>query len=471
MRAARHDLIVIGGGPAGEKGAVQAAYFGKRVALIESASSLGGAVAHTSIPFKALRETALCLAGVQTRGLQALDVRARADATLRDFLAKEQALVRDYQQKVMTNLENHHVDIVPGEATFIDPHTVRVEHPRRAPVVLSADVFLIATGSRPYRPAQFDFTREGIYDSDTFIRADSMPKRLLVVGAGPIGCEYACIMSLLGSSVTLVDSTATYLSFLDSEIAMLLQESLVQKGIDIIASTRVEKVSDGPPFTVTLDSGRELKADAVVIAAGRTGNTDNLGLENAGLSSSERGLLSVNEKFQTTQPHIRAAGDVIGFPALASTSMEQARLAMVHAFDLKYKQQAAALLPYGIYTIPECSMVGETEDGAHRLGIDHVVGRARYRNNARGGVIGDDTGLLKLVYALPDMRLIGAHMIGEQAIELINIGLMAMQMNAPSQAFIDACFNFPSLAELYKYATYDAMKRKQQGRVGLAAMA
>ncbi len=214
--------------------------------------------------------------------------------------------------------------------------------------------------------------------------------------------------------------------------------------------------------------GRELKADAIVVAAGRVGNTDGLALEKAGLGADARGLLAVNEKFQTAQPHILAAGDVIGFPSLASTAMEQARLAMVHAFDLKYKQQTPSLLPYGLYTIPECAMVGETEDAAQRQGISHVVGRARYRNNARGGIVGDDAGLLKLIYALPDMRLIGVHMIGEQAIELINIGLMAMQMKAPSQAFIDACFNFPSLAELYKYATYDAMMRNQQGRIGPA---
>jgi NAD(P) transhydrogenase len=203
-----------------------------------------------------------------------------------------------------------------------------------------------------------------------------------------------------------------------------------------------------------------------VVAAGRIGNTDGLALDKAGPTVDARGFLSVNEMFQTTQPHIRAAGDIIGVPALASTSMEQARLAMVHAFDLKYKQQVPNLMPYGVYTIPECSMVGETEDSAQRRGIPHVVGRARYRNNARGGIIGDKFGLLKLIYASHDMRLIGAHIIGEQAIELINIALLAMQANASSQAFIDACFNFPSLAELYKYATYDAMKRKQQGRTG-----
>jgi NAD(P) transhydrogenase len=196
-----------------------------------------------------------------------------------------------------------------------------------------------------------------------------MPGRLVVVGAGPIGCEYACIMALLGCSATLVDATATFLSFLDSEVALLLQESLMETGIDLIASSRVERVSAGPPFTLTLDSGRELKADAIVVAAGRVGNTDGLALENAGLTADARGFLAVNETFQTAQPHIRAAGDVIGFPALASSSMEQASLAMVHAFDLKYKQQAPSLLPYGIYTIPECSMIGETEDSAQRRGV------------------------------------------------------------------------------------------------------
>jgi len=261
------------------------------------------------------------------------------------------------------------------------------------------------------------------------------------------------------------DAGDMLLPFLDSEVSTLLQESLAETGIDFMAAAGVHKVSEGPPFTLSLDYGGELKADAIVVAAGRIGNTEGLALENAGLATDPRGLLTVNENFQTAQPHIRAAGDVIGFPALASSSMEQARIAMVHAFDLKYKQQVTKLMPYGIYSIPECSMVGETEDSAQRKGVRYVVGRARYRDNARGGIIGDDAGFLKLIYRADDMQLIGAHMIGEQAIELIDIGLVAMQMNATFQTFIDACFNFPSLAELYKYATYDAMKRKQQGRV------
>jgi NAD(P) transhydrogenase len=465
MRVQEYDLIVIGGGPAGEKGAAQAAYFGKKVALIERGTALGGTVASTSIPFKALRESALYLEGFRTRKLQGIDFNLKERATLRDFISQEHGLVRDFRFRIATNLDNHSVDVFPGQAAFVDSHSVKVEHLKRPPIFLSADVILIASGSRPYHPPQFDFSGDGIYDSDTFVRANCMPKRLAIVGTGPTGCEYACILALLGCSVTLLGASAEFLPFLDTEVSALLQQSLMEAGIDLMLATRVDRVSDGPPFTLALDNGRELKADAITVAAGRTGNTDGLALENAELTADARGLLSVNENFQTAEPHIYAAGDVIGFPALASSSMEQARLAMVHAFDLGYKEQASKLLPYGIYTIPECSMVGEPEDSAQSKGIPYVVGRARYRDNARGGVIGDAAGFLKLVYSAQEMRLIGAHMIGEQSIELINIGLLVMQMNGTFQTFIDACFDFPSLAELYKYATYDAMKRMQQGRV------
>jgi NAD(P) transhydrogenase len=362
-----YDLIVIGGGPAGEKGAAQAAYFGKKVALVERSPALGGAVADTGIPFKALRESALYLVGFRTRKLQGIDFNLKESATLRDFIAQEHGLVRDYRFNVATNLDNHNVDVLPGQASFVDPHTVKVEHPRQPPLFLSADVILIVCGSRPYHPPQFDFAGAGIYDSNTFMRADRMPKNLAVVGAGPTGCEYACIMAALGCSVSLLDGGDAFLPFLDSEVSTLLQESLMETGIDLMPATRVDRVSGGPPFTRALDNGRELEADAIVVAAGRIGNTDLLALENAGLTADARGLLSVNGNFQTAQPHIRAAGDVIGFPALASSSMEQARLAMVHAFDLKYKQQVATLLPFGIYTIPECSVVGETEESAQAL--------------------------------------------------------------------------------------------------------
>jgi NAD(P) transhydrogenase len=323
-----YDLIVIGGGPAGEKGAAQAAYFGKKVALVEGSRNLAGAVANTGIPFKALRETALHLAGYRTRKLGGIDFHLDERATLRDFLTQEHALVRDLRFRVATNLDNHNVDVFLGQASFVDPHIVKVDHPGRPPIQLSADVVLIACGSRPYHPPGFQFDGNGIYDSDTFIRAHYMPKRLAIVGGGPMGCEYACVMALLGCSVSLINAGDVLLPFLDSEVSSLLQQSLIETGIELLMATRVERVSEGPPFTLSLDNGRELKADAIVVAAGRIGNTDGLALENAGLAADERGLLTVNESFQTAQPHIHAAGDVIGFPALASSSMEQARVAM-----------------------------------------------------------------------------------------------------------------------------------------------
>jgi NADPH-dependent 2,4-dienoyl-CoA reductase/sulfur reductase-like enzyme len=291
MSVANYDLMVIGGGPAGEKGAAQAAYFGKRVALIERAPAMGGAVASTAVPFKALRETALYLAGFRTRKLRGVDVQMKERATLRDFLAQEHALVRDYRLKVTANLDNHDVDVVPGQASFVDPHTVKVEHPRRPPILLSADVILIACGSRPYRPPQFDSDGGGIYDANTVLQADCMPKRFAVVGAGPTGCEYACVMALLGCSVTLIHANETFLPFLDSEVATLLQQSLMETGIDLMAGTRVDRVSAGPPFTLALDHGRALETDTILVTAGRIGNTDGLALENAGLAVDARGLL------------------------------------------------------------------------------------------------------------------------------------------------------------------------------------
>ena len=253
--SAKYDLIVIGAGPAGEKGAAQAAYFGKRVALVERSSVFGGAVASTSIAFKALRETALYLAGFRTRKLYGLDFQMEPKARLRDFFSQEQAIVRDYRFKVATNLDDHNVDLFSGRASFVDPHTIKVEHPRKPPIFLSAEVILIACGSRPYHPPQFNFDGNGIYDPNTFMRANYMPKSLAVVGAGPTGCEYACIMALLGCSVSLIDAGDTLLPFLDSEVSTLLQDSLAETGIDFMTATRVEKVSEGPPFTISLENG------------------------------------------------------------------------------------------------------------------------------------------------------------------------------------------------------------------------
>ena len=290
-----------------------------------------------------------------------------------------------------------------------------------------------------------------------------MPKRLVVVGGGVIGCEYACTFAALGAEVALIDGRDVLLPFLDRELSLALKQAIARLGVSLVLNDKVQACRAGTADVhLDLASGLKLEADAVLVAAGRTSNTRELGLAAAGIFPGERGLIEVDGHFRTTVPHIYAAGDVIGFPALASTSMEQARLAMVHAFDLKYKTEVAPVLPYGIYTIPEVAMAGETEQSLLAKGIDHVVGRARYSQNARGIIIGDEHGFLKLIFRRDDMRLLGVHVIGEIASELSHIGLTAMMAGAGCDLFIRTCYNYPTLGDLYKYAAYDAMGRRNQ---------
>jgi NAD(P) transhydrogenase len=283
---------------------------------------------------------------------------------------------------------------------------------------------------------------------------------MLVAGGGVIGCEYACMFAALGVQVSLVEGRDRLLGFLDSEISSILALNLESMGVNLQMSDSIVSVEPGATLTVRFQSGKSCEVESILAATGRSGNTRGLGLEQIGIQPDNRGLIKVNERYQTALPHIYAVGDVIGFPALASTSMEQARVAMVHAFDLKYKSGVAALLPYGIYTIPECSMVGETEETAEKKGIPYVIGKAWYHQNARGQIIGEKQGFLKLVFRREDMRLIGVHVIGEQASELVHTGLCAMLMEAGADLFIQTCFNYPTLSEMYKYATYDALGRR-----------
>lgn len=460
-----YDLVILGCGPAGEKAAAQAAYFGKRVAIVERSPTIGGAAANTGIPLKALRETALFLDNFRRRGLPGVEVGLSREATLRELLAHEHSVVRGLRAGVAHNLDVHRVDMIPGAGSFVDPHTIEVTHPTRQPQRLTAGIFLVATGSRPVRPSQFPMDEEGIYDSNTMLRIYDMPKTVAVVGGGAIGCEYAAVLALLGCRVFVIDGHEAFLPFLDSDVAETLRQSMIERGVEFVSPVRVAGITAGTPVQVDLEGRYPLLVDAVLVAVGRQGNTESLGLDKAGVATTARGLIEVNDKYQTSQPNIYAAGDVIGFPSLQSTSMEQGRMAMVNAFDLKYKEHIIDLLPFGLYTIPECSMVGETEASARRKGISYVVGRASFRTNVRAALMGDDVGFLKLMFRADDMRLIGAHMLGPEAIELINIAVVAMQAGGTQQTFIDACFNFPSLADLYKYATYDALQRHQLGRI------
>jgi NAD(P) transhydrogenase len=456
------DLVVIGSGPAGEKGAAQAAYFGKRVALVERKPALGGAATNTgTLPSKTLRETSLTLSGFRNRGLHGVDLSLRRQATVRDLMRHEAAMVETEQKRIAANLERHHVAVFHGEASFVDAHTVRVVPPGAPPLDLAAEVVLIATGSSPRRTGPFPFGHQRVYDSDDILRIDRIPRSLAVVGGGVIGAEYASTFAALEVEVSLVEGRDRLLGFLDGEISRALKKGMEHLGIRFHMPSRVVGCDAGSEsVTLHLEGGGTVVAEAVLVSAGRVSNSGSLNLPAAGVRCGEHGLIEVDENFRTSAPNVYAAGDVIGFPALASTSMEQARLAMVHAFDLKYKRGLAQVLPFGIYTIPEVSMAGETEETLAAKNVDFVAGRATYQQNARGQIIGDRDGLLKLLFARDGMKLLGVHVIGEHAAEIVHVGLTALLAGASSDLFIQTCYNYPTLAELYKYATYDAMGKR-----------
>jgi NAD(P) transhydrogenase len=452
------DLIVIGCGPAGEKAGAQAAYFGKHVAVIERAAAVGGSCINTgTVPSKTLRESALYFSGLKQRGLYGIDYSLKDNLTVHDFMHHERAVVDMERQRILKNLELHKIALIRGQAAFDDSHTLTVTGPEGARR-LRGEVILLSTGSKPHRPPEIAFDDIHTFDSDTFLQMDRIPKSLAVIGGGVIGCEYASIFMALGVDVTLVDGRDRLLPFLDSEISDRLRDRFLTLGMHLWFNERPVKAENTSAGSrLSMKSGKTLATDAALFAAGRRAAVDGLSLEKAGLAINDKGYISVDENYRTAVPHIYAAGDVIGFPALASTSMEQGRVAACHAFGLKYKQRVASLLPMGIYTIPEISAAGETEESCKEKKIEYCVGRARYENNARGHIVGDTAGMLKLIFARADRKLLGVSMIGESATELIHIGMMVLDNGLTIDEFIEQVFNYPTLCEMYKYAAYDGL--------------
>ena len=455
----RFDLVVIGSGPAGEKGAAQAAYFGKRVALIERSDHLGGAGINTgTVPSKTLRETALYFSGLRQRGLYGIDYSLKERLTVADLMRRQQDVVERERAIVETNLERHNVEVFRGTARLKDAHTVSVRTRDGAGDDITGDVILIATGSSPFRPAGIPFDSHRIYDSDSILRMQMIPKTMAVIGGGVIGCEYACTFSALGVQVTLVESSDRILRFVDSEIADRLRRRLELLGLRFVFNDRLHGAEVLPDrVRLALRSGGTLECEIALIAAGRQSNVQGMGLEAAGMALGERGLILVNEKFQTTVPNIYAAGDVIGFPALSSVSMEQARVAMVHAFGLAYKESVSPVLPLAIYTIPEISLAGLTEDACREKRIPHLVGRSYFDKSPRGQIIGDTSGMLKLVFSPTDRKVLGVHLIGEMSSELVHIGTQVIAAGGSIDVFIDSVYNYPTLSDSYKYAAYDGL--------------
>lgn len=465
MSVQHFDLIVIGSGPAGEKGAAQAAMLGKRVALIEREAVYGGTAANFgTLPSKALREGANYVAGFRQRGIRGAVLTLQDHVSAQDFLSRERLLRQLEQARIRSYLESLHVTLFHGQASFLDPHTLRVLGNPAAgggqEQFLTASVILIACGASPHRPSLYPEKHPSILDSGQILNVSEIPSQLVIVGGGVIACEYASIFSVFGVQVTLVVEDSRLLPFLDGDLSTALLASLRAQNVDVRMEEKVRGLKPGPGLCLRLSSGAELTCGTILLAVGRTGNTADLNLSAAGLSADERGLLKVNERFQTSQPHIYAAGDVVGFPALASSAREQAHEAMIHAFAPEQDALQPPIQPYGIYTIPECSMAGETEEQLRSAGTPFMAGIAHYASNARGQIIGARSGFLKLLFHRDTQQLLGVHLIGEQATEIVHTGLLALQLKATTRTFLDACFNYPTLGELYKSATLDALAKR-----------
>jgi NAD(P) transhydrogenase len=453
-----YDLIVIGSGPAGEKGAAQAGYFNKRVALIERNPEIGGAGINTgTVPSKTLREAALYYSGLRQRGLYGIDYSLKEHLSVKDFMYREQLVVMNEHAIIWGNLMKHNITLIHGDASLKDAHTVQITQ-ADGEMEISGDFILIATGSSPWHPPGIPFDGKLIYDSDSILRMQRIPKTMAVIGGGVIGTEYASIFTALGVQVTLIDPKDCILPFVDNEMIRRLQDQLEKLGLEFALGRRVTAIDPQEDCVkLTLDDQTTREFEIILVAMGRQSNVQGLDLELLGVQLGNRGVILVNDKYQTSVPGIYAAGDVIGFPALASTSMEQARVAVSHAFNFSYKEEMSPIVPLAVYAIPEISMVGMTEEECQTKQIPYLTGRGYYARNPRGQIIGDMSGMIKLIFSPVDKKLLGAHIIGEQASELIHVAAHVMLAEGTIDTFIQAVYNYPTLSDLYKYAAYDGL--------------
>jgi NAD(P) transhydrogenase len=460
-----YDMLVIGSGPAGQRAAIRSAKLGKRTALIERKAVIGGVCINSgTIPSKTLREAVIYLSGYRLRGIYGESYTVKQNITMDDLLFRTDQVIRHEIDVTRHQLQRNGVEVINAEAAFVDPHTLRltmVDHSGER-VVTAAHV-LIAVGSEATRDPKIPFDGQNILVSDDILGLRKLPRTLVVIGAGVIGCEYASIFAALGVRVTLVDRAKRLLPFVDAEVVEALDYHLRQNRMTL----RFSEVVGGIEFAqngaesrvkVHLASGKEIIAEKALYSIGRTGATARLNLEAAGLKADERGRMKVNEHYQTGVPHIYAAGDVIGFPSLASTSLEQGRQAACHAFGVE-ATSTPELFPYGIYTIPEISYVGKNEEELTQANVPYEMGKASYREIARGQIIGDSTGMLKILFHRETRELLGVHIIGESASELIHIGQAVMALGGKVDYFVYNVFNYPTLAECYKNAALDGVNR------------
>jgi NAD(P) transhydrogenase len=460
MNLQPYDLVVIGSGPAGQKGAIAAAKLGKRVAVVDRLDMLGGVCIHGgTVPSKTLREAILHLTGFRHRSFYGSDYVVRNRISIRDLAVRVAQVTEREISVVKDQLRRNDIEFFSGTARFVDPHTLEVEALDQMHVVRGQN-FLIACGTRPARHPEIPFDGKQILASDQFFQMDEIPKELIIVGGGVIGLEFASMLSALNVIITLIEQRGAVLDFVDAEISEALCYHMRRQGAIFRLGEKVTNVETDAKGRVVanLESGKRIHGDALLYAVGRQANTDLIGLEAAGLTSGPRGKLVVDKNFQTSVPHIYAAGDVIGFPSLASTSMEQGRLASCHLFGAP-AQASQGKLPYGIYTIPEISMVGETELALTQAKIPFEVGIAKYEELAKAQIVGDQTGMLKILFHPDTKKILGVHAIGESATEIIHIGQAVMALGGTMDYFRETVFNYPTFAEAYKVAGLNGLNK------------
>ncbi len=461
MEANEYDLVVIGSGPAGQKGAICAAKLRKKVAIIDRKRTIGGVCVHTgTIPSKTLREAVLYLSGFRQRTFYGRGYVLKDRISMSDLIFRAQGVMTREIEVIKSQLRRNYINVVEGDARFLDPHTIAVMNDEGAQV-LKAHHVLIACGTRPAHSQDIPIDGRRVFDSDQLHSLDELPRELVIVGAGIIWLEYASMFAALGVKVTLLDQRPALLEFVDREIIESLCFQLRQLGTVFRLGERVVSVgfdAERDRVFAKLESGKNVHGQALLYTIGRQANSDLLNIDAAGLSADERGKIPVSEHFQTEVPHIYAAGDVIGFPALASTSMEQGRLASCHMFG-KPGKMPPNLIPYGIYTIPEISMVGRTEEQLTKEKQPYEIGMARYAELAKGQMLGDEQGLLKLIFDPDSLKLLGVHIIGDRAAEIVHIGQAVLSMGGTVEYFRDSVFNYPTLAEAYKVAALDGLNR------------
>ena len=465
------DLIVIGSGPAGRRAAVQAAKLKKSVLVVEKGRRVGGVCVHTgTIPSKTLRETVLNLSGWRERGVYGRAHRNKQSITAED-LRRRLAITLDHEVEILEHqFARNSVQWITGEASFIDPLHIEVAT-ETGPQRFTASRFIIAVGTEPYRPPHIPFDGEAIVDPDEILELKRLPRSLSVIGGGVIGVEYATIFSALDVKVTVIEPNDHIFPFIDRELVDEFIHEMRDRGMSLRLQSRVKRVTRpaADACLIELEDSRQIWSEMVLFAAGRKGATDRLDLENAGLSADERGKIAVDAKtFRTRQPHIHAVGDVIGFPSLASTSMEQGRIAACHAFDAP-SQAPPEFFPYGIYSVPEMSTIGMTEEQVRAKTIPYECGVARFRETARGQIMGLNSGFMKMIFAQETRRLLGVHIVGEGATELIHIGQAVLNLGGTLDYFVENTFNYPTLAEAYKIAALDAWNRMPRKQPSVAA--